>query len=229
MENKNMALYDRVKAVPADAQKEIAAGRLKGMTDINPMWRIEKLTELFGPCGTGWGTNHVNYSKDEYLDEVVLTCTLELWYKNEDGFKSVFGVGSSKLVTKERNGIYVDDEAYKKAYTDAISVGAKALGVGAEIYRFGKSRADSKYESSASAEPASPAKREASKPQKWEKPFAFTQEDIYEVCRRLGKSLESAELYSADKYGTNIAGLTQEQRDELGNLLWAVAEKGGRV
>ncbi|WP_254555280.1 hypothetical protein, partial [Salmonella enterica] len=29
-------------------------GRLKGMTDINPMWRIKALTEQFGPCGIGW-------------------------------------------------------------------------------------------------------------------------------------------------------------------------------
>lgn len=29
---------------------------------------------------------------------------------------------------------YLDDDAYKKAYTDAISVAAKALGIGADVY-----------------------------------------------------------------------------------------------
>lgn len=24
------------------------------MTDINPMWRIKRLTEIFGPVGVGW-------------------------------------------------------------------------------------------------------------------------------------------------------------------------------
>lgn len=63
----------------------------------------------------------------------------------------------------------------------------------------------------------------------WEKPFVFRQEDIYELCWRLGRSIESTELYSAEHYGTNIAALKQDQRDELGNLLWTVAEKNGRV
>lgn len=50
----NMRIYNAVREVPKEAQKPITAGRLKGMTDINPMWRIKKLTELFGPCGVGW-------------------------------------------------------------------------------------------------------------------------------------------------------------------------------
>ena len=50
----NMALYEKYRAVPPEAQKKIGGGRLKGMTDINPMWRIKCLTEEFGPCGIGW-------------------------------------------------------------------------------------------------------------------------------------------------------------------------------
>ena len=49
-----LEIYNRCREVPKEAQKAIAAGRLKGKTDINPMWRIKKLTELFGPAGTGW-------------------------------------------------------------------------------------------------------------------------------------------------------------------------------
>ena len=53
MEN-NLDLYNRVRKVPKEAIKSIAAGRLKGMSDINPMWRIKMLTEEFGVCGFGW-------------------------------------------------------------------------------------------------------------------------------------------------------------------------------
>ena len=45
----NMNLYEAFRAVPKDAQKTIGAGKLKGFTDINPMWRIKLLTETFGP------------------------------------------------------------------------------------------------------------------------------------------------------------------------------------
>ena len=50
----NMTIYDACRSVPETAKKAITAGRLKGKTDINPMWRIKRLTEQFGPCGIGW-------------------------------------------------------------------------------------------------------------------------------------------------------------------------------
>lgn len=50
----NLELYNRVRSVPEEAKKAITAGRTKGFTDINPMWRIKKLTEEFGVCGIGW-------------------------------------------------------------------------------------------------------------------------------------------------------------------------------
>ena len=50
----NLDIYNDVRAVPEEAKKEIRGGRLNGKTDINPMWRIKKLTEQFGPCGIGW-------------------------------------------------------------------------------------------------------------------------------------------------------------------------------
>lgn len=235
---KNMELYDRVKSVPEDAQKTIAAGRLKGMTDINPMWRIEVLTREFGACGKGWKITDVKFDERPYDEETVISCSLNLVYFDQafgDWSAPVFGVGAAKSRVKEKNGIYIDDEAIKKAYTDALSVACKALGIGAEIYRYGKS-AGSKYEREEQAEEeGKPAEKPVEKavekpaPQKWEKPFIFTQADIYELSRRLGRTVESTEMYSAEKYGMNVAALKQEHMDELGNMLWAVAEKNGRV
>ena len=49
----NMTIYNAVRSVPDSAKRRIEAGRLKGKTDINPMWRIKALTEQFGPCGYG--------------------------------------------------------------------------------------------------------------------------------------------------------------------------------
>ena len=49
----NMTLYNAVRTPPPEALKAITGGRLKGMTDINPMWRIKTMTEQFGPCGDG--------------------------------------------------------------------------------------------------------------------------------------------------------------------------------
>ena len=49
----NLEIYEKVRAVPQEAKKTITAGRMKGFTDINPMWRIKVLTEQFGVCGVG--------------------------------------------------------------------------------------------------------------------------------------------------------------------------------
>ena len=48
MENENLKIYNAVRECPKEALKPISAGRLKGKSDINPMWRIKKLTELVG-------------------------------------------------------------------------------------------------------------------------------------------------------------------------------------
>lgn len=131
----NLDLYNRVRVVPEEAKKPIGAGRLRGMTDINPMWRIKKLTEEFGQCGVGWCIRNVKYDVISADGLLVANCTLELITKGENGWNEpIFGVGGAMLIAKEQKGNYVDDEAYKKAYTDAISVACKALGIGADVY-----------------------------------------------------------------------------------------------
>ncbi len=134
----NMEIYDKVRMVPEEAKKTINAGRLKGMTDINPMFRIKRLTEVFGPCGIGW------YPKTtkEWLEtapngEIKVFVNIELYYKipgTDTWSAPLEGKGGSSFVANEKNGIYVSDECYKMAYTDAIGTAAKLLGVAADVY-----------------------------------------------------------------------------------------------
>ena len=130
-----MDIYNRVRSVPDEAKKAISAGRLKGMTDINPMWRIKKLTEEFGPCGIGWWTKVTDRWTETVGDETCVFVDLELYIKVGDEWsKPITGSGGSKLATKERSGVYVSDECYKMAETDALSVACKKLGIGADVY-----------------------------------------------------------------------------------------------
>lgn len=130
-----MEIYNRVRQVPDEAKKSISAGRLKGMTDINPMWRIKKLTEEFGPCGIGWWTKVTDRWTETIGDETCAFVDLELYIKvGNEWSKPITGSGGSKLATKERSGVYVSDECYKMAETDALSVACKKLGIGADVY-----------------------------------------------------------------------------------------------
>ena len=92
----NLELYQQFRTVPDNAQRAITGGRLKGKTEINPMWRINKTTGAWSDA--------------------------------------IPGTGGSMFCANERNGPNCSDECYKMATTDALSVAAKALGVGADIY-----------------------------------------------------------------------------------------------
>lgn len=140
----NMRFYNMGREVPSEARKAINAGRLKGMTDINPMWRIKKLTEMFGACGVGWWyeITHKEIVHDDYTKQKAAFVDINLYYIDpESGHtsKGIHGTGGSSFVAQERNGAYMSDECFKMALTDAISVAAKALGIGADVY-FDKDR-----------------------------------------------------------------------------------------
>lgn len=133
----NMELYNAVRAVPDSAKKQIDGGRLKGMTDINPMWRIQTLTERFGPCGYGWKYVIREKSLERGENgEVSAFVDIDLFYRmpGEDWSEAVPGTGGAGFLTKERSGMYMSDECFKMALTDALSVACKAMGVGADVY-----------------------------------------------------------------------------------------------
>lgn len=135
----NMDIYNAVSAVPDSAQKRITGGRLNGMTDINPMWRIRELTELFGPCGIGWKYKIVReWLETASTGEVGAFVDIKLQYRitpDADWSEPIPGTGGSKFVAAEKgNNLRASDECYKMALTDAISVACKALGFGADIY-----------------------------------------------------------------------------------------------
>ena len=149
---KTKLIYEMVETVPDEAQKQIKGGRLNGMTDIKPMWRIEKLTEVFGPCGLGWYAPITNREIIEGAnDEKIAIVDINLFvnYKAPYDLKKdlwsepITGTGGSSFVAKEKNGLYTSDECFKMAYTDALSVACKSLGMGAKVYW-----GDSKYSTS---------------------------------------------------------------------------------
>lgn len=200
MEN-NMEIYQKVRSVPQEAQKTITGGRLKGYTDINPMWRIKVLTENFGICGIGWYYTIDKKWIEQVGDEAAAFVDISLYIKVDGEWsKPIAGTGGAMLASKERSGIYADDEAYKKATTDAISVACKQLGVGADVY-WGKDR--TKYDTKQS-EPEKTAGgiyvQSLEKIKGWLKKKGVAEKD---VCARL-------EIQSLDE-------MTQEQWRKWGD------------
>lgn len=132
----NLKLYNAVRSVPENAKKRITGGRLSGMTDINPMWRIKTLTEQFGICGIGWKYVITDKRLEQGANgEIAAFVDIDLYIKIDDEWSEpIPGTGGSMFVAKERNGMYTSDECFKMALTDALSVACKALGFAADVY-----------------------------------------------------------------------------------------------
>lgn len=141
----NLDLWQKFREVPETAKKPILGGRLKGMTDINPVFRLKTLTEQFGPVGQGWYYEILEKRIEEGGNgEKVAFVDINLYVKfGGEWSRPIVGTGGSSFVAKEKSGLYTSDECFKMALTDAISVACKALGVGADVY-FEKDR--SKYD-----------------------------------------------------------------------------------
>lgn len=131
----NMKIYNAVAEVPDGAKNAIKGGKLTGFTDINPMWRINQLTEQFGPAGIGWYYVITNQRLEPNGDEIAAFVDIDLYVKIDGEWsKPISGIGGSKFVAIQRGKPEMSDECFKMALTDAISVACKALGFGANVY-----------------------------------------------------------------------------------------------
>lgn len=211
----NMELYQTFRKCPLEAQKPITAGRLKGKTDINPMWRLKVLTDAFGPCGIGWTLKIVRTwieSSGIDSDEKTANVEIELRYKYKDQWSEpIPGIGGSMFVEMESKGLHVEDECFKKAYTDAISVACKALGIAADIY-FAKDP-DSKYQT---GDDGSVDTREA---MTYEKALSY----VYKDGKYPDKTL--AEIYKTDISYINELGNSETTPKEVMEALFVIQQE----
>ena len=201
---KGLELYDKIRAVPQNACKRIEAGRLKGKTDINPMWRIKAMTEVFGPCGIGWKYTITEKRMETGANgEIAAFVDIDLFVKDGDGWsEAIPGTGGSMFVAKEKNGPYTSDECFKMALTDAISVSCKALGMGADVYL--------------EMDKTTYGKKEAHKDR---------MEQLEEMLNGNGWELQEAAKWAERKYRKEMRELTDEEYRTLYDTFSAV-QKG---
>lgn len=210
----NMQIYESVRNVPDAAKRSIQAGRLKGKTDINPMWRIKALTEQFGTCGIGWKYRITDKRLEAGANgEISAFLDIDLYVKVDGEWsEAIPGTGGSAFVASERNGLYTSDECFKMALTDAISVACKALGFGADVYW---DKDATKYDRA----PSTPMKTAI--PQQ-ECICERCQKPIYPVKKRDGKPWEVEDMvaYSRKMFGAQLCGdcmkLAKKEQDHAG-------------
>lgn len=214
-----MEVYDALRAVPKDALKEIQAGRLKGKSDINPMWRIKALTEQFGPCGIGW-----KYAiTKQWLEpggngEISAFTNIDLFVKvNGEWSDAIPGTGGSSFVANERNGPFVSDECFKMSLTDAISVSCKALGCAADVYWNSDA---TKYSKPQNTAPKTQTTAPQSKPQTAPNPDGKIDQKamaaLHAKAKEINMAHETLSIHAQERYGvSSLTELTMKQGREL--------------
>jgi hypothetical protein len=156
--SENMIYWNQMKTVPKERLKTIGAGRLKGKSDINPQWRYEVLTQVFGVCGIGWKFTIDKQWIEKYDNgEIASFANVSLYIKVDGEWSDPIPAnGGSMFVANESRGPYVSDECYKMAITDALGTAAKMIGVASDIYQ---GIIDTKYaERPTQSAPAAPTK-----------------------------------------------------------------------
>ena len=202
---KNVRFYHKFMETPKDAQKSFDNGRFSG-TDINPMWRIKILTEVFGPSGFGWWTQNVRYefveadltrpnANNVVKKEVAVFCELELVVKDPESgeiSQPIYGVGGNTFIAEGKYGPRSSDEAKKMAYTDALSIACKSLGIGHDIW-YSNDRTKYTMGNDTTTPPPAPEKKSTKKDEKVEDAPAAPAEhtpDTASVIDEIAKKLD---------------------------------------
>lgn len=129
----NLAIWEALgKTDPRHTKSFKRAGGFSG-TALKPIWVTKMLTAHFGPAGKGWGVNKPDFQVVPAGNEILVYCTVSAWHGSPENV--LWGVGGDKVQAKRSSGDpFCDDEAFKKAFTDAVNNAFKSLGVGADIH-----------------------------------------------------------------------------------------------
>ena len=131
-ENNNMRVWSVLEKTNPDQTKAFTrSGGFKG-TAVKPIYCDQRMTELFGPCGEGWGINEPTFQVVTTEKEILVYCTVSIWHGSREN--TVFGVGGDKVLAMQSNGPKSSDEAFKMAFTDAIGNAYKHIGMSADIH-----------------------------------------------------------------------------------------------
>lgn len=155
----NLRLWRDLFAVPSNRLKEFQrSGGFKGH-DINPTWRMERMTEVFGPVGWGWNYEimerwresfGIKKRKDAPREDVEnVFVRLRVWYvlpEEKPVWRKDPETGAFDRTKPPMNALFTGeqiggteiergaDETWKMAITDALGKCMVQIGLAASIY-----------------------------------------------------------------------------------------------
>ena len=139
----NLELWKKLQRTDPKATKPFTkAGGFRG-SQIDPAYRLQRMTEVFGPVGYGWGYEIFNRRTELYQDAPYIYVTARVWYvlpgetpswpdgTRRDPPANAVWTGEQDGGTKAERST---DEIWKMSITDAIGKCMLQIGLAADIY-----------------------------------------------------------------------------------------------
>lgn len=131
----NTELWDSVCVTDPAAVKPITGKPYKGNSP-KPYWLIRRATEVFGPCGEGWG---VEVKAESFFrmseTDVMHTAVVRVWYIRDGKRCEIEQMGQTKACyAKSSGGLMVDEDAGKKSVTDGMTKCLSMIGFAGDIF-----------------------------------------------------------------------------------------------
>jgi len=148
----NMKLWHSVCVTDPKAVKPITGKQYKGNSP-KPYWVIQRATEVFGPCGLGWGVQILSERFERFGDEALHIAHVMVWYIQDGKRGEIEQMGQTRAAYISAAGKHiVDEDAPKKSATDGMVKCLSMLGFAGDI--FSGQWDDSKYVAWAAEETA---------------------------------------------------------------------------
>ena len=148
----NMKLWQSVCVTDPKAVKPITGKQYKGNSP-KPYWVIQRATEVFGPCGLGWGVQILPERFERFGDEALHIAHVKVCYIQDGKRGEIEQMGQTRAAYISAAGKHiVDEDAPKKSATDGMVKCLSMLGFAGDI--FSGQWDDSKYVAWAAEETA---------------------------------------------------------------------------
>jgi hypothetical protein len=159
-----MELWKKLSNVADSFKSPMLTADGKTLTNVNPHEAVRRMTDIFGPCGTGWGFDAGEFSDLGDIVQVKVT----VWYRphlvDEKTGADIVAKVSAWGGTVRCKG---DSDLFKKAVTNGFSKAVSYLGYASEVYLNAAPTCEPVREPVQPAAP-DPAPAEAPDPTNWQ-------------------------------------------------------------
>lgn len=135
MSKENMTLWNQVCVTDPAAVKPITGKPYKGNSP-KPYWLIQRATEVFGPCGKGWGVEVKSEGFHRMTEtDVMHSAVVVVWYMRDGKRCAIEQMGQTKACyAKSGGGMMLDEDAGKKSVTDGMVKCLSMIGFAGDIF-----------------------------------------------------------------------------------------------